>query len=189
MKIYKRSFVLFALIGTRMSDLLTTYFVTPDLMKEKNSINTMLLNRNWFLIIIFQIFLIGSIIVFFMYFKRKSQFILVEKKEMSVYAFFSMQFFGDEHSFHKLLLHFPVQNKPLYYYLVAYFLVIGLISMSIILSLGNIIGPAGLNLFLFPPYWVYRLCYIGISLCVGFIMTKRHMQYLYKRCYASDQTA
>ena len=97
-----------------MSDLLTTYFVTPDLMKEKNSINTMLLNRNWFLIIIFQIFLIGSIIVFFMYFKRKSQFILVEKKEMSVYAFFSMQFFGDEHSFHKLLLHFPVQNKPLY---------------------------------------------------------------------------
>ena len=189
MKIYKRSFVLFALIGTRMSDLLTTYFVTPDLMKEKNSINTMLLNRNWFLIIIFQIFLIGSIIVFFMYFKRKSQFILVEKKEMSVYAFFSMQFFDDEHSFHKLLLHFPVQNKPLYYYLVAYFLVIGLITMSIILSLGNVIGPAGLNLFLFPPYWVYRLCYIGISLCVGFIMTKRHMQYLYKRCYASDQAA
>lgn len=177
------------LVCTRITDVVTTYIVTPDLQREKNMLTVYVFNRSWLLVIIFQILFTVGLIGLFVYLKMKAQLTLLEKKEMSVHSFFSMQFFCDEHSFHKLLLHSPVQNKPLYWYLAAYYGIVGMITAGMMVSAGNIMGPAGFNLFWFPPYWIYRIVYIGISLCMGGIMTERHMQYLYSSCHASNQTA
>jgi|GEM_PF-5142796 len=181
--------LLVLLVCTRIADIVTTYIVTPDLMREKNMLTVYVLHRNWLLVIAFQTLFTVCLISLFIYVKKKAQFIPLEKKTLSIHSFFSMQFFCDEHSFHKLLLHSPVQNKPLYWYLAAYYGIVGMITAGMMVSAGNIMGPAGFNLFWFPPYWIYRIVYIGISLCMGGIMTERHMQYLYSSCHASNQTA
>lgn len=68
------------LVCTRITDVVTTYIVTPDLQREKNMLTVYVFNRSWLLVIIFQILFTVGLIGLFVYLKMKAQLTLLEKK-------------------------------------------------------------------------------------------------------------